>query len=118
VRLVGDARSVALTCREDESESAYIFAVSPGAGTFAVLRMDNGTQVDLVTQRTGSFRAGGAANRVELTCAGDSITGSVNGTQVTSVRDSVHPGEGSMTLILLGRGAGEARFDNLVVTRR
>jgi len=119
-RLIGDpgTRGVVLSCREDASDSAYAFFVAPGAGAFSLIRVDGGTPVELVTQRTSTVRQGGAMNRIELTCAGDQMSGSINGTPVASVRDNVHPGQGGMTISLSGHAAGEARFDNLVVTRR
>jgi putative serine protease PepD len=119
-RLVGDpgTRSVIVTCRGDDADSGYAFQVAPGPGLFSLSRLDSGTQVELVTQRTSTLRQGGATNRIELTCAGDQISGSVNGTPVATVRDNVHPGTGGMIIALIGRAVGEARFDNLVVTRR
>jgi len=119
-RLVGDFvdRYVLLTCRESRS-GGYGFLVSPEDGTFTLARVEAGSQaVTLIAQPSGAIRRGTATNRLELSCVGDNITASVNGTQVASVRDSALK-EGSFGFALSARGlSADARFDNLVVTRR
>ena len=118
--LVGDAanRAVGVSCREDDQGSGYFVVIVPGSGSFTLARIDRGTAVELVTQRNSAIRAGIATNRIELSCAGDSISATVNGTTLATVRDTLHPGPGGMSFFFSSRTAGEARFDNLVITRR
>jgi len=119
-----------LTCRRD-TNAGYLFNVLPGraetsavlnnpsfAGPrFQLLKLQNGFELTLLDQGPApGIRDKGEVNRLELTCAESTITGSINGAEVFSVLDSTW---------LSGRhGFGVAgvqtkgRFDNLVVTMR
>lgn len=120
-RVVGAAaaRNIFLSCREQPDGSGYLVLVAPEDGVFALVRLDQATAVPLLTfQPSATIRRGNASNRLELACAGDAISVSVNGTPVTSVRDSTYR-EGRMSIGFVARNnAGEVRFDNLIVTRR
>jgi S1-C subfamily serine protease len=118
-RLVGDFvdRYVLLTCRESRA-GAYGLLVSPEEGTFTLARAETGSQVTLIAQASGAIRRGNATNHLELSCVGDNISVSINGSQVASVRDSALK-EGAFGFGLSARNlTADALFDNLVLTRR
>ena len=118
-RLVGEFadRLLIVTCRESRT-GGYGFLVSPDDGRFTLARVDSGGQVTLIAQQSGAVRRGTATNRLELSCVGDNITASINGSQVASVRDSALA-EGEYGFGVSARGmTADARFDNLVLTRR
>ncbi len=106
-----------MTCRESEI-GGYGFLISPDDGSFVLAKLDARNSVTLVTQSSSAIRRGNATNRIELSCVADTISASINGTQVASVRDSAHK-EGAFGLALSARTrTADARFDNLVLTRR
>jgi hypothetical protein len=117
-------RFAALTCRDQgpQANSGYRFSVMPATGRVELVRVDGGTETQLVAPVTApSVVTGSESNRLELVCAGSTITGRVNGVQVASATDATY-GPGAL-LIGAGAGAGgpltvEARFRNLVATRQ
>ena len=129
-RLTGDTagRYVSLACRRqvkaspEEGDSEYRLAVDVGTGAAWITRWTNGEQARLTEpRRHPSIRSGNETNRVELTCAGSTISARVNGEEVVSAQDATYV-NGALkfgTGTFAGRsGTLEARFDNLVVTQR
>jgi hypothetical protein len=122
-RLVGETedRYFSLACRSRGDSSGYQALINVDRGLFVVQRRDTSAQVRLVNPSPSSaIRRGTATNRAELSCVGDTISLTINGTSVTSVRDGTYQ-EGALgigTGILSRTGAHETRFDNLVVTQR
>jgi hypothetical protein len=123
VRIIGDVanRYVAIACRRRPTmgSSEYRLSLYTADGTFTLSRWDDGTHVQLTGGPSTVIRRGNASNRFELSCISNTISASINGTQVTSVQDNTYQ-RGSM-FIGASRYAGrmltaEARFDNLVVT--
>ena len=123
-RLVGpaDGRTVSIACRSDEeSDSQYRLTLQPGIGQFELIRWDNGQRVALQDwQPSSAIRPGNDVNRLELNCAGPTITAGINGIQVAAVQDPTY----TRGLLWIGTGdlqslalTVEARFDNLVVTQ-
>jgi hypothetical protein len=100
----------------------YRLLIVPGDNRWRLDRFSPTTGQRVLAEGTGSVvRGGNERNRAELTCAGNVITALVNGVQVASVSDD------TFRTGRLWVGAGpwsgvaaltEARFDNLVVTRR
>lgn len=126
VRLVGETaeRLVVLGCRRQDAPRAseYRFVVEPAAGRAALARVDDGEIRVLVPLRPSPvIQRGTATNRVELSCSGTTIAGSVNGVEVASAQDARYR-EGQWTIgastFEEGAGPAEARFDNLVLTER
>jgi hypothetical protein len=71
--------------------------------------------------RAAPFRGGGQANRIELTCAGETIAVAVNGTEVARMQDGGHRAGRSWIGVESDpsrRHGVDVRFDNLVVTQR
>lgn len=122
VRLVGETegRSVALACRRSTGSGTptqYRFTMLPDLGRYALSRFDAGGNVTLTSGTSAAIRAGNESNHVELTCAGGTITVSVNGDQVTAAQDVTYAeGELSLGVSADTDQAAEARFDNLVLT--
>jgi hypothetical protein len=134
VRLVGATADqyAALICRSQFSDppegetfqqsSEYRLVVLPTIGEFALTRYDASRQINLVSwQETLAINPGDQTNHVELTCAGNTISASINGVEVASVEDATYRA-GAM---LIGVGVlnaadvtAEARFDNLQVVQR
>jgi tRNA A-37 threonylcarbamoyl transferase component Bud32 len=122
-RLEGETagRYVAVGCRGG-SDRGYAFLVEPALGRFALLRFDGGAQTALAAfQESDAVRRGNATNRLELTCAGGTITAALNGVTLATVEDGTHA---AGFLWLQGNAFGntpataEARFDHLLVTQR
>jgi hypothetical protein len=125
-RLVGeiDRRTVSVGCRFSSDAGGnygYRLRVEPGTGFFRLVREDGMRDTLLVNmRRSTAINRGLAVNRLELTCSGTTITGSINGVQVVSMQDSTYR-SGPLTIGVGARAAGltsEARFDNLTVTQR
>jgi hypothetical protein len=138
-RLVGDTkgRFVAIACRDAAEVGYYRFSVEPDTGRFQLSRVGaDGDATALAGGETpGAILPGSATNRLALTCAGDSISASVNDVQVASISD---PGGGAPVggmWIGVGTAGGatsgvnggptgpsnatvEARFDSLVVRQQ
>lgn len=121
-RLVGTPGNayVRVSCREQAgTDSEYRLAVRPGSREFRLERRDRGRATALLDWRASpAIRDGNQTNRLELICAGDRITASINGVEVGSVADDTYK-QGRMEIGLFSTGVtSEARFDNLVVTQR
>ena len=122
-RLVGDtkARWVGVACRlitkGGIAARAYILAVSPATGAFVLYRLESDRQVDLVPpQFSKVVQRANTSNHLELTCAGSTIIGRINGTQVASAGDSTL--DRGYVAVVVSRSDPillEARFDNLVI---
>ncbi|HYU18842.1 MAG TPA: serine/threonine-protein kinase, partial [Chloroflexota bacterium] len=126
-RLVGSAarRYLALGCRREPNVATageYEFVVTPEDGMYMLARWDNGKQTLIVPwQASAAIKRGTQANRLELSCAGTTVTVLANGTQLASVQDNTYR-QGRLWI-----GAAsfpdshltvDARFDNLAVTKR
>jgi hypothetical protein len=84
---------------------------------FQLVKFQPGQDVELVDQGpTPVIRDRGEVNRLELSCVGNTITGSINGSQVFSVTDGAYA-SGRHAFGVAGT-LSRARFDNLVVTLR
>ena len=99
----------------------YRLRVEPARGVFRLVREDGERDTFLQRDRaSAAIRRGNESNRLELTCAGSTITASVNGTVVATAQDTTY----RSGPLVFGVGAradnltSEARFDNLVVTQR
>ena len=99
----------------------YRLRVEPAAGLYRLVRED-GTR-DAFLRRDSlspAIRRGNDSNRIEITCAGNTITAAINGTVVATVQDSTYA-SGALVIGVGARASGltsEARFDNLLVTAR
>lgn len=120
-------RSVGVFCRRSAA-GYYAFNVNLDEGTFdlTVARSnqqatDQPTTVALALGFSPVIRQGNRSNRIELSCAGSTITAIINGTRVSVAQDSTHQGgawgigAGLFGNVLVGTLA--ARFDNLVITQ-
>ena len=125
-RLVGPttSRTVSVGCRftsDATGNRGYRLRVEPGTGVFRLVREDGGRDTFLRSDRVSpAIHRGSQTNRLELTCAGSTITAAINGTVVASVQDSTYT-TGPLVIGVGARSSGltsEARFDNLVVTQR
>jgi hypothetical protein len=126
VRLVGPAaeRYITLGCRTSSPalDNGYRFSLEVERGTYLLDRWDGGRFTTLDSRAAASaIRRGGQSNRVEMTCAGETIAVSINGARVATIQDGVH----RSGLLWLGvesdparRHSIEARFDNLVVVQQ
>jgi hypothetical protein len=84
---------------------------------FQLIKFQPGQDVELVDQGpTPVIRDRGEVNRLELTCVGNTITGTINGSQVFSVVDGAYT-SGRHAFGVAGT-LSRGRFDNLVVTLR
>lgn len=123
VRALGNppAQGAVLACRQQASPdtSAYRLFVEPAAQSFRLFRRDAATSVDFAPfQESTAIRGGNQTNRLELSCAGNLISATINGVVVASAQDSAY----SSGEWWLGTGmvntVGELRFDNLVLTQK
>ena len=113
---------VGLGCRVMQSavgpNQLYALMVFPSLQTFGLVRADNG-QSTLITEWTTSPAINPiatASNRLELTCAGETIAASINGVEVGSVRDTAHQSGGVVLIVGNNEVARvEARFDDFEV---
>jgi hypothetical protein len=96
--------------------------VAPARGTFQLNRWDKSKGTTLAAQTSSAIRLGNQPNRVELTCAGTTITARINGAMVATVQDGTYRNGELMLLSGSFTEAGsfpvDARFDGLVVTQR
>lgn len=125
VRVIGPAvdRYVTLGCRTSSPalDNGYRFSLETDRGRFLLDRWDGGVLTTLASGSSLAVRRDGQPNRIELTCAGETIAVSVNGTRVAAVQDGNH----RSGLLWIGvesdparRHSIEARFDNLVVVQQ
>ncbi|MBM2812877.1 MAG: uncharacterized protein HW416_3636 [Chloroflexi bacterium] len=123
VRIVGDTdnRQVSLFCRRSggvADRKWYRFVLNVDRGTFWII-LTEGPTSDFIVPVTPSERInrGNAVNRLGLNCVGDRIAGTINGEEVTAVRDSRYA-QGtfgfSAGTFVNGPFPGEFVFDNLV----
>jgi hypothetical protein len=125
-RLIGETaqRTVSVGCRfasDAAGNRGYRLRVEPAAGLFRLVREDGARDTFLRRDsRSPAIRGATEVNRLELTCAGSTITAAINGTVVATVQDSTYT-SGSLVFGVGARASGltsEARFDNLVITAR
>ena len=113
-------RGAHIVCRGVGVGTGYVLALYPEEQRFALLRrqpsMPNSPVVLLEQRGLGAIRPGEGVNRLELSCVGPTITGSVNGVVVATVQDPTFAA-GRHAIGVRGSGT-TARFDNLVVTQR
>ncbi len=79
--------------------------------------MDKAQATTLVSFRTAdAINSGTDVNHLELSCAGSTIAGSINGQPLFSVQDATYS-QGTLNIGASGPpdGAGEIRFANLTV---
>lgn len=129
-------QTVRLYCRRQTSGAGftgYRFQYSPLLNAFAVMRGDGSSGVSLTdVQYISGPPFAAQTHHLVLTCAGDSISASVDGRQVASVRDASYRdgsaalGVGNFTRVdlagILGAGAAypgtyDARFGALVLSK-
>jgi hypothetical protein len=121
-----EARWVSVGCRvtmkDGKLAGLYALFVYPATDLVLLVRYDpHGEKfVSLIApQVSESVRRGNAANHLELTCAGSTILGRVNGTLIGPVQDSTWTS--GHVILGTGRNLGvsvsvDAWFDNIVVT--
>jgi hypothetical protein len=107
-----------LYCRRFGSvPSGYRFRVEPATQRFSVDRVDKAQPTTLVSMRTADvINSGSDVNHLELTCAGSTIAGSINGQPVFSVQDATYT-QGTLNIGASGPsdGSGEVRFANFAL---
>ena len=91
-RVVGPSadRLVYISCRRKSSEpnTGYRFEVDPATGQFKVARWDGTNETALSPWRASdAIRRNNESNRLELTCAGNTIEAALNGRSVAKVED-------------------------------
>ncbi len=123
VRLIGSDSDlgVQLWCRfqREPPVRAYAFVLRPDLRSFRLARLDPGSSVVLADwQPSASILRGNETNRVELRCAGSTISATVNGVPVVSVSDSTYQGGGFALVVAAAGSAADVRLDNLIVTQR
>lgn len=122
-RIVGPAagRYISLGCR-DSDDGYYILVVDVDAGSFRLGRRGQSSQNFVNDEETRAINRGNAVNRLELRCAGNTLTATINGQQVASVNDpNLRQGELFFGVGVYSDqlpGTVEARFDNLRVIRQ
>lgn len=112
--------------------TGYDLYFIPSDNTYGMIRRDADTSVSFTNPQKLSgppFQMG--THHLQLTCSGSTITGSIDGVQVSSVQDSTYPagqaflgaGLGSFIDTLQGTNFGgfqgnvDVRFSNLVLTQ-
>ncbi|MER3439515.1 MAG: hypothetical protein C4346_19050, partial [Chloroflexota bacterium] len=124
-RLTGETarRFIAMSCRGNEfGVGGYELILQPDSRTFALWRWDSsGSGVPLATGvGVAAMNPDAQTNHLELRCIGDTISASINGTEVARKSDVTSTaGTASLSVGVLSgvpSGASEARFDNLVIT--
>jgi hypothetical protein len=121
-RLVGETanRTLGLYCRIQQGNqlSGYQMLVSPADGRVRLFRFDEGRSTPMTdVLESSAIRRGSEMNRLELGCAGPTISATVNGTRVAAVGDGSYQ-QGVMRISTAAQGAtAQARLDNLVVTQ-
>lgn len=116
-----ESRRFGMGCRATAPNghlSGYFLAVTPALGQFSLSRLDAGDPTVLVgSQGSPAVERGSKSNHLELTCAGDTVTARINGTEVASILD----GRYSIGAVMLFAGRDralsvEARFRDLIVS--
>jgi hypothetical protein len=122
VRLVGTFtdRYVNIGCRDSDA-GGYHLSVIPASGTFRLLKDVQGqdTPTRLIDDTPSpAIKRNGEVNRLTLSCVGNTLTITINGTQVGQARDNSYTT--GKTYIATGGDnlTAEAHFRNLVVTQR
>ncbi len=123
-RFVGQAndRYLALICRSqgEESLSDYSLLVDPSGARFMLARFDDGELVGLARWTSSpAIYSGTNTNHIEFSCAGNTLSATINGTEVVRVLDRTFS-QGAMGLVVATAReelTAEARFDNLLVAR-
>lgn len=121
-RVVGDTvqRFVVLACRTT-GDTGYRLAVRPNTGSYFLARREPNRQVLLASGESTAIERGNSTNRIELSCAGGTLTITINGRQVAQVQDNTFL-SGTLSIGASSeigiRSVTEVRFDNLVVTQR
>ncbi len=119
---VGGERSdqyLIVGCRAGADNNGYAFRLMPATGGASLWRLDADGAAELATgDASASINAAGEVNRIEIECAGDAISGTVNGEVAVSATDGTYASGTSY----LGAGtpaefAGTifAAFDNLEI---
>jgi hypothetical protein len=101
----------------DGTAQFYALLAVPATGQFALSNFDGYRWIHLVPFRpSDAVRRGTASNHLELTCAGSTLVGRINGTEVASVQDVTY--SSGYVAVVVSHDEGiplEARFDNLIV---
>ena len=124
VRVDGDAKDTDLgvMCRwtVGGAPTGYQLSIYPAQAAITLLKLSDNGPVKLLSQnRFSGIMVGTKTNHVVLTCAGSTITASVNGTILGSVQDSTYS-QGAPGIFVgraVGPGLASARFSNFVVTQ-
>jgi tRNA A-37 threonylcarbamoyl transferase component Bud32 len=135
-RLVAESaqRILILGCRgnvepgetSDITRGYFLFVLpgpadTPGNGSVQLVRRDTTRWVPISDAQAVAMKPGDRINRLELSCVGTSISGSINGTQVVQTLDGTYT-EGLMLLgVATNASSGvtsDARFGNLIITQR
>ena len=124
-RLAGrvEERGIGIGCRDQGSrrEANYQLIVAPAAGLAALHRMQDGGGPNAVNVTgwipSAAIRPGTTWNRLELSCIGQRITASVNGSELFSIEDPAYERGFFFAYAEVGDAAVplEARFDNAVI---
>ena len=115
----GGDPSVFVGCRAGEDHNGYAFRLQPASGDVSIWRLDADGPVELESSDASALvNAADASNRIEITCSGDSISGTLNGEAAISTSDSTV----ASGLSFIGAGTAPetpgtlfASFDNLEV---
>lgn len=127
VRLVGDARGrhVAVACRDTEEHGHYRLTLEPDSRRFRLSRVAPDGQAITLTdwETSAAIRPANETNRIELSCAGEVISATVNDVLLASATDPDSPLREGQLWIGVGAFPGahltaEARFDRLVVKQQ
>src|SRR5262245_3327642 len=120
--LVGgvESRRLGVGCRATAPNgnlAGYFLAVMPALRRFSLTRLEAGEPTVLVDpQESIAVEPGTKLNHLELTCAEETVTARINGTEVASVHDRTY--SIGAVMLFVGRDlplSAEARFRNLVV---
>jgi hypothetical protein len=105
---------------------SYALLIRPGSETFTLERLDpasgNTNTVVLVgPQPSSAIHQGTASNHLQLTCNGNTISASINGTRVASIQDGTYQ-FGRVALVAETSVSGppntvDMRFSHLVLTQ-
>jgi hypothetical protein len=123
-RVDGDTNNTELgvVCRwaAGNSPGGYELDVFPGSGAISLTKLRAGQRTNLLLlDQNPSVNPGGQSNHLELSCAGRTITASVNGTMVGSAEDPTFS-RGSAGISIaraVNPGTVSVRFSNFMVTQ-
>ncbi len=125
VRLAGEParRFIAISCRGNEfGLGGYELIIQPDSRAFGLWRWDSSGNGIPLESGIGvvAINPDAETNHLELRCIGNTISASINGTEVARKSDATATaGTASLSVGVLSgvpSGASEARFDNLVIT--